>query len=1100
MSKALTAKTVLTPLLLLALVASCRPQARAQATPAATPMSPTTQSSPLMLFGRVAVSRTHVAFFYAGDVWTVARAGGEAVRVPAPAATTTNFPAYSPDGSQLAFSRQTGGNWDVFVMPAAGGEARRLTFHPASDFVVGWTPDGRSVVFSSNRKPETRLYTIPAAGAPLPAELPLPRAVSGSFSPDGARIAYSPIVSNLGDWRYYRGGMKGFVWIANVRDGALDKLPVGDYNDFFPMWIGDKIYFVSDRDYTSNLYVYDLASKRARQLTTFAQYGIRWAAACDDAVAFVRDGRLHLYDLKSGETRVVPVSATPDTSELKPRAASASRFVESAHLSARGDRLALGARGEAIIYDPASGEARDLTQSPGVAERYPALSPDGRRVAYFSDESGEYQLHVRSSDGAGAIRKIDIEPKPTFYRELTWSPDSRHVAFTDHRLALWVADVDAGAARQVDRSVYSYQEQWFPAWSPDGRWLAYSKHLHNRVRTVFIYDALDGTTRQITDGRTHTESPVFDRNGKYLYFVSSPNAPTSEFGWGVLNSEVARPLVWRRLHALLLQADEPSPLLPNGAPNPDAKPGESVAQPRIDFDGLARRVVDLPARPRDYEMLAPGTNGSMLVEVYDWSSAPLLTGNPAQVLYYYNLASPTKIERLVEQVDGFSVSEDGRRLLYVKGRDSFLVASDAAPKADEGKLNLSKIEVGVDPRAEWRQMYREAWRIMRDWFYDPNHHGQNLDELERHYAQYLPTVTRRTDLNGLFNMMLGHVSVSHLGVGGGDVIAPSGQPVRVGLLGADYEIDQNRFRFKRVFRSLQYNSALGTFAAPLDRPGVSVREGEYLIAVDGENVDAGRSLFAHFENKVDRPVKITVGASADGAGARTMTVYPVANETQLRVANWAEENRRRVEQSSNGKLGYIYAPDYGGRTMDFIRGLAGNLDRPGLVIDQRDNGGGITPDYLIEWLRRRPIYDYTFREGEDIPVPVNPAPPVKVLITNERNFSAAETFAFMFKLARVGPLVGTRTGGGGIGPYVFTPQLIDGGQVQLPNRAAYNPDGTSWGIENAGISPDYEVEITPRDLLAGRDPQLEKAVQVALAEIAKTQVVAPKHPKYPVHR
>jgi tricorn protease len=496
---------------------------------------------PRMLFGRVAVNRTHIAFFYAGDLWTVERGGGEAKRVPAPAGASNNFPAYSPDGSQLAFSRQTpGGNWDVFVMPASGGEARRLTFHPASDFVVGWSPDGKNVLFSSNRTPDVRLYAIPAAGAPMPAELPLPRAPYGSLSPDGARIAYSPMASSPGDWRFYRGGTKGLVWLANVRDGAMEKLPVGDYNDYFPMWLGDKIYFVSDRDFTTNLYVYDLASKRTQQLTTFKQYGIRWAAACGDAVVLARDGRLYLYDLKTNQTRVVPVTAAPDTAELKPRNANVARTIESLLLSADDERVAVGARGEALVFDPAKNEARNLTQTPGVAERYPTLSPDGRRVAYFSDESGEYQLHVRAADGAGSVKKISIEPKPSYYRELTWSPDSRHVAFTDKRLALWVADVDAGAARQVDRSVYSYQEEWFPAWSPDGRWLTYSKQLHNRVRTVFIYDAqAGGAAHQITDGRTHTESPIFDRNGKYLYFLSSPNAGLSEYGWGVLNGTLA---------------------------------------------------------------------------------------------------------------------------------------------------------------------------------------------------------------------------------------------------------------------------------------------------------------------------------------------------------------------------------------------------------------------------------------------------------------------------------------------------------------------------------------------------------------------------------
>jgi tricorn protease len=469
------------------------------------------------------------------------------------------------------------------------------------------------------------------------------------------------------------------------------------------------------------------------------------------------------------------------------------------------------------------------------------------------------------------------------------------------------------------------------------------------------------------------------------------------------------------------------------------------------------------------------------------------------VLYRIDLAQPARLEKIIEGVGGFEVTRDGGRLLFAKGGSWFLVPTAATLKPDEGKLDLKKLEVTVDPRAEWKQIYREAWRIMRDWFYDQNHHGLNLSELEAHYAEYLPTITRRADLNALMNRMLGHVSVSHLGIGGGDLPQPVGPPVRIGLLGADYEIVGNRYRFKRIYRSTRYNGPLGSVQAPLDAPGISVREGDYLLAVDGQEINGSKSIYSYFDGKANQSVKITVGPNPTQDGARTFSVFTVANEVNLRLASWAEQNRRRVEEASQGKLGYIYAGDYGTGTMDVIRGLTGYSDRPGVIIDQRYNGGGITPDYLIEWLRRRPIYYYTFRNGDDIATPVNPGPSTKVLIVNDQNFSAAETFAFMYKLAKVGPIVGTRTGGGGIGPYVYTPRFIDGGNIQLPNRAAYNPDGTSWGIENTGVTPDYEVEITPRDVLSGRDPQLEKAIQVGLEEIRKNVPAQRIKPKYPVH-
>ena len=1056
------------------------------------------QSPAPALFGRLTVNQTHIVFSYAGDLWSVEKSGGDAKRLTTHPGEES-FPVFSPDGSQLAFSRQIGGNWDLYVMPAAGGEARQITFSPRNDYANCWTPEGTSILFMSNLTGVPRLYTIRIGGV-LRNEVPLlPEAISGSFSPDGKRIAYAP-TSAIGDWRFYRGGSKGQVWLGNAINGEIEKLPQGNYNDDFPVWVGNKIYFLSDRTGIYNLVSYDLSSKQTAQLTNFEHYGARWIGAGAGAVVFVRDGLIHLHDTATGQTRVVDVRMNPDTTELKPRTVSSGRSLEWIVPSANGDRVVYGARGEVFILDPATGDARNVTNTSAAAERFPAPSPDGKSIAYFSDESGEYQLHVRPATAEGSVKKISIDQKPAFYRELTWSPDSKKIAFTDKRLALRLADVESGSVSTIDTSSYSYQEEWYPGWSPDSRWLTYSKHLRNRVRTVFIYDVGAKRLHQVTDGRTHTELPCFDANGKYLYFASSPNAGTSEFGWGVLNGILARPLVVRRLHAVVLQNDAPSPVLPNTQSNSEAKAGEPISMVRIDFDDIGRRIVDLPTPARDYASLAPGKPGVLMALINEWPAAPGFGSNSSQVLYRLDLAQPSRLEKLVEGVGGFEISRDGSRLLYGKGGSWYLVSAAAVPKPDEGKLDLSKLQVTIDPRAEWKQMYREAWRIMRDWFYEPNYHGQNLVELEAHFAEYLPSITRRADLNSLMNRMLGHVSVSHLGIGGGDLPQPAGPPVRIGLLGADYEIAGNRYRFKHIYRATKYNSPSGSVQAPLDALGVNVREGEYLLAVDGQGIDASKSIYAYFDGKTNQPVKITVGANPNQEGARTLTVFPIPNEANLRLANWAEENRRRVEEASGGKLGYIYVGDYGTGTMDVIRGLSGYSDRPGVIIDQRFNGGGITPDYLIEWLRRRPIYYYTFRNGDDIATPVNPGPAAKVLIVNQQNFSAAETFAFMYKVAKVGPIVGMRTGGGGIGPYVYTPRFVDGGNIQLPNRAAYNPDGTSWGIENIGVIPDYEVEITPKDVLAGRDPPLEKAIQVGLEEIKKNVPVRPVKPKYPVHK
>ncbi|HWP43588.1 MAG TPA: S41 family peptidase, partial [Blastocatellia bacterium] len=947
-----------------------------------------------------------------------------------------------------------------------------------------------------------RLYTMPVDGV-FPAMLPLPEAHNGSLSPDGGSIAYTPYDYFSADWRFYRGGMLSRLQIARLSDGEVESLTEGEHNDKNPMWVGDKIYFISDRTATFNLYAYDTKTRQTKQLTSFDGYGIRWASAGSDAICFWRDGRIYLFDLKTNQARPVDIRVSADASQLRPRKVNASRWIESASLSWEGDRIIFSARGEVLVFDPSRGESRNLTGTPGAADRYAAMSPDGRFVAYFSDESGEYRLHIRQTSGEGPIKKISIEPNPSFYRELSWSPDSRRLTFSDKRLAIWCADVERGAARRIDQSTYSDQDRYNPAWSPDGRWLAYSKAHRNRQRTLYIYDAESGRSHQVTDGAVHAEYPVFDRNGKYLYFTASGNAGASEFGWGVLSGVMARPLVTRTLHAIVLKDGEPSPLLSNGQPNAEAKPAEVSRQVHIDFENIERRIITMPLAPRDYAELAAGRPGELYALVTGWPEAPGVWGSrTTQTLYRLDLSNPRNLEKIVEGINGFVLSGDSSKLLYRKGQAFALVEAGKAPSAEEERLDLKALEVTADPAAEWKQIYREAWRIMRDYFYDPNHHGQNIAELERHYGEYLPGITRRSDLNLLINLALGHISISHMGAGGGD--SPLSPPVtgRVGVLGAEYRIDRGRYRIARVHRSGHFTSSNSLLRAPLDQPGMNVKDGEYLLAIDGQEITADKNIYSYFEGKAGQSVKLTIGPEPRMEGARTITVVASIGEQGLMRDNWAQRNRRRVEELSGGKLGYIYVPSFGGTGLeDFLRGIYGYRDnKQGLIIDQRYNTGGTTSDYIIEMLKREPIYYYAFRDGDDIATPVNPVPGPKVLIINERDASAAETFPFMFKLGRVGTIVGKRTFGAGIGPYTFTPSFLDGGRLQMPNRAAYNPVKGSWDVENFGVTPDIEVEITPKDFRAGRDPQLEKAVEVALKQLEKAQPPARLRPKYPIHK
>lgn len=1067
--------------------------------------APTITVRPPMLLGGVTANREHVVFAFAGDLWQVARAGGEARRLT-DSPGDEDGPAFSPDGAWLAFHRNTGGGADIFVMPAAGGEARRLTWHPKDDVVRGWTPDGRRILFSTNRDGDGvwRLYTLAVDGV-IPEPLPYPEGRQGAFSPDGSRIAIVPFSRSWADWRHYRGGATSPLWIAGSTGGKVEARPDlarGDANNRYPVWIGDTLYFVSDRTGAANLFAHDLKTGGSEQLTRYRQHGILWASAAPDGVVFVADGAIHLLDAARREDRRVDVRLTLPAPERAARSASALRALEHA-APAPGGGLIVSARGEVLAFDPAAGKAENLTRTSGAAERNAVPSPDGKWLAWFSDASGEYELHVRSAAG-GEARRIAIEEHPSYYRELTWSPDGRRLAFSDKRLSLWVADTQAGQARKIATSPHIGQDVYAPSWSPDGRWLAYSQALDNRIRTIFLYDTEEGRSHGVTDGKVQASLPVFDRSGRYLFFTTSGNARTAsadDLSWGVMSSFTARPLVTARLQALVLRQGDPPPLLPVvGQPHPGARWEAAAGPVRIDLEGIARRIVPVSSEARDIVGLAAGPPGLLFAQVQEWPAAPG-DGEAALLLYRYTLAKDAKPEKIAADVRDFTVSADGGSLLYRAGTRNApaltLMPAGAPADAERKPLDLTGLTVEVEPAAEWKQMYREVWRLARDWFYDPGHHGQDLVALERHFAGYLPNVTRREDLNELFRWMLAYLSVSHLSVGGGDVPPPAVRSERTGLLGADFVSDQGRFRIARIYRSGHPDIDNPLLRAPLDQPGVEVREGDYLLAVDGEEVRATRDVSSYLVGKAMKPVEIRVSADPEGKEARVYTVVPLPGENTLRRMDWAARNRQRVEEISSARLAYIYLPNHGGSGYEeLIRGLLGNLDVDGVIIDQRWSPGGIVFDSAIELLQRQPLYAYAWREGIDLPMPTNYTTAAKTLIVNRHNGSAAETFALMWKLAGLGPIVGTRTAGGGIGGALFDPNLIDGGQLTIPNRASYDPNGT-WGIENDGVHPDVEVEWDAESWQAGRDPQLEAAIKALMTEIPKTKKWTPKKPAYP---
>lgn len=1046
-------------------------------------------SQPPMPFQTPAVSRTQLAFVYAGSIWIVERSGGEARRLTrAPGDEAT--PAFSPDGSQLAFSKNVGGNFDVYVMPTAGGEMRRLTFHPKPDFVVNWTPDGKSILFNSTRTSDafSRLYQIPAAGG-FETDMPFPVGSSASLSPDGSRVALSPRRPPQ-SWRNYRGGMTSPIQLVRLGDSQIEGVvPRENSNDTSPMWVGQSIYFISDRTGTANLFGYDTQTKKVSQLTRFERTDIRAASAGEETIVFTQGGHIQLYDIKSGQTSLVPVRVQGDFPEAEPRTVKAGRWVRSFNLSPAGTELVLGARGEILSLNLETNEARNLTQTPGAAERFPAWSPDGKAIAYFSDESGEYQLHVRATNDQGQVSKISIERNPSFYSEPVWSPDSKKLVFSDKRLSLWYVDLEKGTAQKVDTSVFAGQGDFSVAWSPDSRWLAYSKFLANRQRALFLYSLDTARINRISPPRTDADSPVFDRGGKYLFFLSSTNAgPGRVFG---MSAFPFAPVITSSVSLVMLRSDEPSPMLPG---NQDAtKPATGPF--RIDLENITARILQLPVPSLDYTTLVAGRQGVLFASANDWTN--FVGENPPKTVYKLDLNN-RKSDKFVEGIGAVVVSDDGSRLVYQKRGNWFAVSADSQPKPDEGKLNLDKAEIRVEPRAEWQQMYNEAWRIIRDYFYDPKLHGQNIQELQRTYAAYLPGIQTRADLNYLFRDMLSNLSISHMAIGGGDTPSVGGDSGSVGVLGADFVIENNRYRIKHIYRGDNSHPLL---TSPLTQPGVNATVGEYLIAVDGKEINTAENLYSYFQSKARRPTQLKLASKPDGSDARTVTVLPLLGENTLRSFAWAEENRRRVEELSGGRLAYIYLPNTGQLGYQaFNRDYYGQLDKQGVIVDERFNSGGAPADYFIDALRRIPLSYYAFREGNDLPFPANALPGPRVMIINEYAGSGGDTLPWMFRQAGLGPLVGQRTYGAGIGGYVEIPELIDGGEISAPNRAFFNPKRGTLDIENNGVAPDISVELTPADWRSGRDPQLERAVQVALAELQKSPPVAPKRPQYPTYK
>jgi tricorn protease len=1061
------------------------------------------------------VQGDRIVFVYAGDLWTVARGGGVAWRLTSHEGYES-MPRFSPDGRTIAFTGQYDGNTDVFTIPVEGGEPVRLTWHPGTDQVVDWYPDGGSVLFRSARASAPprfdRFFKIPARGG-FEEPLPLPMAGFGAFSPDANVLAYVFPQYDRRTWKRYRGGSCPDIWTYDFKQNRSEKIVDWKGPDEWPMWYGRTLYYSSDRGgRTINLWAYDLDRKTHRQVTHFDEYDVKWPAIGTDAIVLENGGYLYVLDLPGEKLQKLQVLVPDDKPATRAEYRDVEKWITDFALSPSAKRAVFAARGDLFTVPAEKGDARLLVGTPGARERDPAWSPDGKWVAYLSDQTGEYEIWVTGSDGKVAARQV-TKGADTFRFPLLWSPDSKKLAFSDKTFTVWWCDVATGKLTKVDKSddyeIHDY------TWSADSRWLAYSKPNAASFNQLMLYSLEQGKPVVVSGGMTNDFNPAFSPDGKYLYFVSNRTLNPQygpfevDFQFGPTAKIYALTLQDSLLTPVPPQSDEESAEKKDeggkdaGKGEKDGKGGKSgaadaagkEAEPapmKIDLDGIATRVAALPVPVGRYGALA-AFKGKLLFATFEPGDDD--GGRGAGTIKSFDLEK-RETKTILSGVTGLAYSKDGGKLLY-RSEGGFGVV-DAAPdqKPGDGKLKTEGLMTTVDPRQEWRQIFDEAWRMERDFYYDPNMGGLDWKAMGERYRQLLPYVAHRSDLDYVLGELQGELATSHTYVyPSGDL--PQVRRVDTGLLGADYQLDakSGRYRFQTLYRDRDWNSSV---EAPLGMPGIQAKEGDYLLAVNGRDVRAPLNLYAAFEGTTGRQTQISVGSSPDDPKPRTYTVKPVASEASLRYTAWVRANRDKVAKATGGRIAYIHIPDTATPGIqEFAKQYYPQVDKQGLIVDERFNGGGNDPFFYISRLALRTLNYWAIRDGRDQRSPAHAIDGPKCMLINQFAGSGGDAFPNYFRNVGVGPLIGMRTWGGLVG-YAHAPVLMDGVQITTPDIGMWDPVKREWAIENHGVDPDIEVENTPSEVVAGHDPQLERAIQWTLDQLAKNPPQRPERPPYKV--
>jgi tricorn protease len=1066
------------------------------------------------------IDKDRIAFSYGGDLWLADASGtgtATARRLTSDPGAEL-FPKFSPDGRWIAFTGQYGGTRQVYVISVDGGTPRQLTFHNdvgdlpprggVDNQVLGWTPDGKKVLFNAHRTPwserNARPYTVPVEGG-METSLAIPEGGTGTLSPDGTKYVYTPIMREFRTWKRYHGGRAQDIWVYDLAKNSSERLTDYDGTDNLPVWIGDTIYFTSDREGgILNLFALDPATHQVRKVTSHTDWDVLWPSGDSRRVVYENGGSVWLFDPASGESRKVPIRVTGDLAHTLPYFKNVTADIQSMGVSPTGKRALFEARGDLFTVPAEKGEIRNLTRSPGVREMTPTWSPDGRWVAYLSDRTGEYEIWVRPGDGSGEERRVTTDGDIWRFPPL-WSPDSKKLAFSDKKARLRWVDAASGKVTDADHGTRNDITDY--RWAPDSRWLTYTKIGPSKLSSIWVYSLDQGKPIQLTTGLTNDSEPVFDPQGRYLYFLSNRDFELTfsgfEFDYVYTNPT--------RVYVAVLAKDGPALFLPesdeesagddkadksdksDAAKKDDGeKAGKETkgdAAPvkktpvRIDAEGFEQRVRAIPGSPGNYRNLAAGPNAVYYV----------VGAAPDVELRMYDLEKQ-KEGVVLEDVPDYQLSADGKKILYRKGGETFGIV-DASPdqKAADGALALEHLELQIDPRAEWGEMYVDAWRSLRDFFYDPAMHGVDWKGLRAKYAQLVPFMATRSDLDFILGELGGELSAGHVYVGPGS--DPGVTRVENGLLGAEIEADPSGyFRVAKIFPGENWHP---DFRSPLTEPGIHVATGDLILAVDGQTTKGVDNFYRLLQNRADRVVTLLVNSRPSREGAHEERVRPVDNEQNLRYLDWVQATRAKVEQLSGGRIGYIHLPDTAEKgNRELFKYFYPQTTKDALIIDDRYNGGGFIPDRMIALLSRPLLSQWAQREVEPFSTPTFFHNGPKVTLINGQAGSGGDAFPFYFRKMGLGPLIGTRTWGGLAG-LNFTPPLLDGGSLSAPSFRFFTTEG-QWAVENEGVAPDIEVIDRPEEVAKGHDPSLERAIAWLLDELQKNppkKIPVPTPPK-----